>query len=487
MTSRPAARVSASIKSLPAEVLAEVFVLSCAVHAEFNDWCEVNIPVVEYTGIRTAVETLAWEDEGGSAEEPLLPQATHPEPYACLPLSLVCRHWRAVVLECGALWCNIIITSGSLSWTTTLLSRSKEHPVNVACKFSLNQHICVHQVDACTIALKQLHRVRSLRLSSSAPFETKSDLASILTSASYAPSLQNLHIFHHLHTLGIARTWTCPRLKTYEGHCGKGLPWTRPPPFPVQSSLTRFVWRPTTYINGTKPASHELYAVLRQLPVLEHLQVDLSRRYSHQTPGTSLTDLVTDAKRIHLPRLRRVILDGSIQPCSEILDIIDFPAEVAHVTVSSPSSIGYVGYAGPSIWSSVPTFESDRHRGQYLPPPRGYGTEPFAVMEFTLVDDCDNAVICGWRDLVPTTFPGSQDVEDDHRQLQEQAASYGRGVELYVPTSFFETYMRQLLAPFSMSHVQILCLREPWVAWDEQWTTMLPMPFCELRQTRKEP
>ena len=147
MSSRPAAPVSTSIKSLPAEVLSEIFVLSCAVSEGFNAWCEVNLPETKYSGVRAAVETLAWEDEGGRAEEPPLAKPTRPNPYACLPLSLVCQHWRAVVLECGALWCNIVLTSPS--WTSVLLKRTKQWSLNVACEFDKDAIVRDRQLVAC--------------------------------------------------------------------------------------------------------------------------------------------------------------------------------------------------------------------------------------------------------------------------------------------------------------------------------------------------
>lgn len=402
-----------------------------------------------------------WVVKEGELLPGLVPQSKKARPYACISLCLVCRRWRATVVGCGALWCNIIVTTPS--WTSTLLSRTKRCSLNVACEFDKDAIVRGRQLVACMGLLEQLHRIRILRLSLMTMEDSDAGrLSDMLRSASNASSLEEIQIFHHSQTLITERDWLCPKLKTFVVNGGKGLPWGKPLPFPLQPSLTHFVWDSIWYFDAIKPSSVDLYRVLRELPRLEHLYVALAE-CSNRTPGPPLRVLIRDAEPIELPRLRHLRLTGSFQPCADIVNILVYPSHSCLVEVNSQIGIGIVPYSGPRLLEFLPVMEAERASMPGIQPLTSYACSgPFEVISLTTMYDPDNVVLRGWR---KTHLPHALATQGEDRPLSMHDAS---GVNLCVPVVFFEICIRQLLVPFAMSQVQVLCLRSAWVArWSE--------------------
>ncbi|TFY64321.1 hypothetical protein EVJ58_g2690 [Rhodofomes roseus] len=144
----------ASISVLPPEVLSEVFMHTAG------------------AGGRSTAQSDRW----GIYMESLT------RPYSWIRVSHVCRHWRAVALNCPALWGNLTVTK-QREWMEEVLGRSKKAPLYVSVDISMSlpmglsatfyPRVNSPQEDSLASILSHTARIRSLSLGSKGPLSER--------------------------------------------------------------------------------------------------------------------------------------------------------------------------------------------------------------------------------------------------------------------------------------------------------------------------
>ncbi|PSR72236.1 hypothetical protein PHLCEN_2v11828 [Hermanssonia centrifuga] len=196
--SRPSAvapKVSATIDSLPAELLLDIFHHLATHH--YSDW---------------SLQHHA---------EPTYSRAALTPVYSWVRVTAVCKRWRAIALQCSALWSHIIpIATPS---TLRLLSLSKEAPLSVA-YFDPRAHPSQggsrHAVTAASSALghtlQHIARIQRLELHFRR-FEVR-DLSLLFSTATAAPMLSSLFLTtpHISNITLLCKDWVMPHLERLE-------------------------------------------------------------------------------------------------------------------------------------------------------------------------------------------------------------------------------------------------------------------------------
>ncbi|GJE87448.1 hypothetical protein PsYK624_035310 [Phanerochaete sordida] len=261
--------------------------------------------------------------------------------YDFAEVTRVCKRWRAVALDCPAFWSNVVV--GPYGNTELMLERSKNHPLDVFCMLSDNEG--GHRRDeSLWLALEHLARFRSFQLCLRR--RDADEEPGILYDAVEVPLLEDFTV-HFAEDLGdgsvrakirrVGRNWVAPRLwryKVWGGHDHDLLleSW---PALQFSNTLTQLVWLPGKASTTLFPSAETVLTALRSLPHLETLQIAFSNKYPVK-PFVPLSErLKTEA--VHLPQLTRLVLEGHLDTCIDILEHLRYTEPLQQFGVLSQS------------------------------------------------------------------------------------------------------------------------------------------------------
>ncbi|GJE87970.1 hypothetical protein PsYK624_040530 [Phanerochaete sordida] len=378
-TSQPA------VDCLPAEILGHVLVIYA--NDTFENWIRIR------HGLQIIPDSLyiAWHGTN---------------PYNFFNVTLVCRRWRKIALECPGFWSNIVV--GPETNVKLLLNRSKDHALHIFCLVSdilgLNRRHAV-----LSLALTHLHRVRSLQLILRPQDEGREPL--ILFAPSHAPLLDFLSV-HFAEARGgahvpqtpnqireIGAKWDAPRLRhlKYYGGTDYALPLSSFPPAQSKSTLTHLVWLPggPTHSTSLISCAEDLLSALRSLPQLETLHVAFAKDSSSRSLAPSVSP-------VRLPRLRQLLLDGHIDTCVELLEHLDFKEPLQQFAVMARQESQRREDIVP-----LPEYLADLFQAQATVAPAAHDRplRTLCIRPDTTADGT-GVQIMGWESLqAPTRFP----------------------------------------------------------------------------------
>jgi hypothetical protein len=237
----------------------------------------------------------------------------------------VCRHWRAVALDCPALWSDLLFVSPTT--TAMMLQRSKNAPLTV--KFAANP--VLYQDILCRI-MSQTGRLREVELRSSSLSSTRNDFLEVLASLTTAPILEKL-------VLGGAAV-SEPRLP--EDFLQDGAPSLRHleltqfavrwDPLPLSSTLVHLRLQNITSYRPLRKAFLESMSKLLRLETLK-LSACLPQSGDVSHPSRSLS--------VSLPSLRILELQDSVAELCQFFRAAQIPREarvVIGVSDANPQS-----------------------------------------------------------------------------------------------------------------------------------------------------
>lgn len=312
---------------LPNELLSRIFLTFA--RDEYEQWCQL---------IHFICVSL-----GG--QEP--PFALLPDPLThVFKLVMVCRRWRAFAVDCAPLWSNIAIRSASTATISMLLERSKQEPLDICCVLSSTWQRNVIMDKQLSLALREIGRTRSFRLYLRAadiewePMELHAPL--------HAPLLESLSVVYvgkspdrqtsRIPIRDVGTNWTTPRLYRYSVNGGRDIPWAPETHLALnfKATLTQFIWLPSPDSRILCPSAEILLSVLRHLPLLDTLQIAVANRYP-QVPIVSLAER-SDIDPVPLPKLRRLLLEGHIQICIDVLEHLKYPGPLQQLVVTAGGS-----------------------------------------------------------------------------------------------------------------------------------------------------
>jgi len=263
---------------------------------------------------------------------------TNVEIQLTLPLSLirvthVCRHFRAVALECPALWTEIYFPS--TPWATEMLKRSKGADLilnfrKVGDRLLFDRTL--GKIEPLKEALTQVHRIQDIELNAVATAELNLLFADGFQVE--APKLRSLSIKKFTNPYAITpiieprytlpSKFLCdgaPQLQRLElvGCC---LPWQDGIPNLFTSCLTTLV---LSQSNGNlqQPTLPQLLDVLETLPLLQRLELE----YTLPITPDDVKFLPRSGRVISLSRLQRFRLKGACLECASLINALSFPIE----------------------------------------------------------------------------------------------------------------------------------------------------------------
>ena len=434
--------------TLPAEILEVIFWQASQPDGAFDLWCIENcIP-------RSYLSSSSIGPESTSAEGD---RCQSLNPYVCIELSRVCRLWRAIILNQSAFWSRITISS--LHWATTLLSRSKSRPLKVAYSASaLNVSAWTEGEEypgmpAFAKVLEELPRIQSLQIF--LPLhDIRAQMPVVLFRAAEAPLLERMKIWNMTGQNDVAMLWNSPRLRQYEERRGFEISWATPLQIlKSKPPLTHLVLAASRAANHLgRPQSQQILPLLSDLPLLEHLHLQLSPL------ETTSTSPAMHGSPIDLSNLRYLYLQGSVDACAHLLAGITYPISGSRLTVVSCSVPSYLARDPPPrtdcLTALAELHSSEAHRI------RSAHDRSMATLSLHVNNNfhADTLQILGWRSLrTPERFP--RDLESLRKMAPLLLAP--DDVDVCIALPFMLESIPASFIPFSLRTVQVLCLIRP--------------------------
>ncbi|GJE90934.1 hypothetical protein PsYK624_070810 [Phanerochaete sordida] len=234
-------------------------------------------------------------------------------------VSQVCRHWRAVAVNCPLLWRWPQVVAVHPEWTRLMLSRSQKTTIYLHAKVYASS-ASAHVLDACRLVLMQIHRLGEIHLSG--------DSFSIGTLLNFtscaAPQLRSLNVSNEgwkadadMPTLGQSfLQGGAPALERLELHkCA--VPWNAP----LLLSCPKLQRLVVDGLESNRAPHPRFLAILANMPHLRVLHMDNVLPVSQALPdGTNA---------MPLPELQELHLSGPTSDISALLARVTFPTSTA--------------------------------------------------------------------------------------------------------------------------------------------------------------
>lgn len=431
-----------AIDTLPNELLSRILVIYA--RTAFDDWCYLANSITVF--LAGSGRTNTWLGN----------------PFEYIRVITVCHRWRSVALDCGPFWSNIVVRS--MSKTSTLLERSKESPLDVFCVMT-GDEFEASKKKALALVLNDIHRIRSLRLYFRAA-DKGSEPASLYQPLR-AEMLESLSIRHvgdphnkppsKNPVRKVGAQWTAPRLRHYAVHGGNDIPWIPETHLALQfkNTLTQLIWLPSSKSRNLCHSPELLLSILPHLPLLETLQVAVTNRYP-VSPIISLSER-SRVEAVSLPRLRRVLLEGNIQICMDVLEHVEHPDPLQQLVILAggsqhtsllPESVQVTDFLAQAIRDEPRLADSTSYSTSSLRPMR---------MLSLRADSEDPKVthIMAWRRIIPPRrFPVNRRL--DHAVDEP---FFEMDLSLSLPDALPPAHLQTLFKSVVLSTVQVLELR----------------------------
>ncbi|KAF5342421.1 hypothetical protein D9611_001246 [Ephemerocybe angulata] len=194
---------------------------------------------------------------------------TRKESLSWIRLTHVCRHWRAVALECAALWSDL--SFANLNFTEVMLSRSKNAPLAVEYDAPYPR-TTLQNYEVLSNILRQGHRLRSLTIMNDRPRGLVLHLRKTLSRCIVAPILEELRLCSRDDNFLCPPFLSggAPSLKYLRISGCKIADWSC---IPLGPGLTTLDLDLTIAERGRLPSGKELLASLRNMPLLKKLRL----------------------------------------------------------------------------------------------------------------------------------------------------------------------------------------------------------------------
>lgn len=428
-----------AVDGLPDELLSQI--LLTYARDEYKQW---------YESVHFMCMSL------GGEEPPFGRPIPDPLTYT-IKLATVCRRWRAVALECAPLWSNVAIKSASVAATSLLLERSKGSPLDVLCVMATSGMYGSTMTEQLSLVLQNLHRIRSLRLYLRSANVAEEPEA--LFDTLHAPLLKSMSVVYvgknpdrqtwRIKIRDVGTKWIAPSLHYYAVHRGGDIPWApetyHAPHF--RETLTELIWLPSIESRNLCPSTETLLSVLRHLPHLVTLQIAVANRYP-QTPIVSLVER-SHVEAARLPNLRRLLLDGHIQICMDILEHLKYPEPLQQLIVAAggsqkkplPGSISVQDYIAELI-------QHDAQNTGNTPSLR-----PMRMLGLCADEELpDVARIMAYQEIkYPRRFPTSRHLDENGDER-----FYDMDLSLTLPDALPRAHLERLFGGVALNTAQIL-------------------------------
>ncbi|KZT64940.1 hypothetical protein DAEQUDRAFT_759643 [Daedalea quercina L-15889] len=249
--------------------------------------------------------------------------SSSPTPYRWISVSHVCKHWRAVALNCPVLWGNVTVTP-QVEWMTELLERSKSAPLYVSMtilRFSVPYFNREEEEASTIMVFSHLARMRSLSITAARALTVR--FGDLLTGP--APCLESLTIRYTNNFSSRPDEFDCihellhrpenSRLRRLDLH-SVALSWSKTSlPHLTHLTVTGKPQRDEAHVNV-----ETLLGAVARMGLLEELVLEKALSVA---AGGSVPAASTPAS---LPRLQSLRVVDSVPNCIYLLDYVATPS-----------------------------------------------------------------------------------------------------------------------------------------------------------------
>ncbi|KAJ7760560.1 hypothetical protein B0H16DRAFT_1532699 [Mycena metata] len=230
-------------------------------------------------------------------------------------VSHICRHWRAVALNCPNLWCFPIFSRSK--WADEMLKRSKMAPLSIRLDLDV-MSITPGMLDAVHSSLGHISRIAELELFVGNSIDS-SPIHTMLNITDPAPYLHSLSLSssgyngEHFAIPAAFLNGEAPRLCKLE-LIGFSIPWDSP----LMSNNLVHLKIHDPGANGRPSSMTELVEALGRIPLLETLEL----HNALPTASEGVTSVSVPSIRISLSHLKHIAI-GSYSSVLEVADTLN--------------------------------------------------------------------------------------------------------------------------------------------------------------------
>ncbi len=292
----------APISKIPAELLAEIFILAKPLDTPYPEDLEKHYRDID--------EIRGW-----------------------LNVACVCQNWRNVALNAARMWNRLDLCSiKDLEWAAKVLARSQHAPLHVKCSDSERDWTVLSAI------LAHMDRIEHLEIDSVATDDSivLSRIMAMIGLNDALDSLQSLRLrklaglynaTHSVHD-GIHRFFSAIQMPYLQTLDVEGF--TLPPTTPVLPQLRQLTYEPPPQANSSLAA---MLSILRSMPSLERLEIGSAL----QTPDAA----IEEGSNVELPKLTHIVYNTTHFKGSSLFRHIHYPSS-ARVKFTSQLSYDHV-------------------------------------------------------------------------------------------------------------------------------------------------